>query len=159
MQISNSAYKGVEALLRLSVRNADTPCSTKSVAEQIDRSVSYTESLMAQLRNAGFVVSQRGPGGGYVLARPADRIIVAEVFRAVEAPSVFANRPHNSDPFQYEVIYDHHGTDLLWGALRNYVHSFLTSVSLADLAPEMDNLSGDSTNDSEPGYSVDLEST
>lgn len=49
MQISSSAYMGVETLVYLAVQVADKPYSTKGLAEWINRSVSYTESLMAQL--------------------------------------------------------------------------------------------------------------
>ena len=85
MQISRNAYMGVETLVRLAVQNADRPCSTKVLAEWINCSVLYTETLTAQLRKAGLVVSRQGSGGGYVLARPADRITIAEVFEAVDA--------------------------------------------------------------------------
>ena len=158
MQISSSAYMGVETLVRLAVQSGDKPCSTKGLAEWINRSVSYTESLMARLRKAGLVVSRQGPGGGYVLARPADRITVAEVFEAVDAPSDFARRPLHVDRLEGEEIHDLHGTDLLWEALKSYVLLFLNGVSLADLAPEAADLVGDSTDDSDPVYPVDVES-
>ena len=145
MRISSSAYMGVETLVRLAAQSADQPCSTKGLAEWINQSVSYTETLMAQLRKAGLVVSRQGPGGGYILARPADRITVAEVFEAVDAPSDFATRPLNADTLEDGDIRDLHGTDLLWEALKSYVLLFLSDVSLADLAPETANLVGDNT--------------
>lgn len=36
---------GVETLVRLAVQRADTPCTTQGLAEWINRSVSYTETL------------------------------------------------------------------------------------------------------------------
>ena len=60
MQISNSAYTGVETLVRLAVHNTDRPCTTQALARSINRSLSYTEALMARLRSAGLVVSRRG---------------------------------------------------------------------------------------------------
>ena len=159
MQISSSAYMGVETLVRLAAQNADKPCSTKGLAEWINQSVSYTETLMARLREAGLVVSRHGPGGGYVLARPADRITVAEVFEAVDAPSDFANRPLNADTPEQEAIQDLHGTALLWEALRSYVLLFLNGVSLTDLIPAAANPTGDGANDNDPVYALDLNST
>ncbi len=159
MRISSGAYMGVETLVRLAVQNADKPCSTKGLAEWINRSVSYTETLMAQLQRAGLVVSGQGPGGGYVLARPADRITVAEVFEAVDAPSDFASRPPNADTLEDEDIHDLHGTDLLWEALSSYVLLFLDGVSLADLVPDTANLVGDNANDNDLVYPVHMGST
>lgn len=156
MRISSSAYMGVETLVRLAAQSADQPCSTKGLAEWINRSVSYTETLMAQLRKAGLVVSRQGPGGGYILARPADRITVAEVFEAVDAPSDFATRPLNADTLEDGDIRDLHGTDLLWEALKSYVLLFLSGVSLADLAPETANLVGDNTIEAAHRAATDL---
>ena len=159
MQISSSAYMGVETLVRLAVQSPDKPCTTQGLAEWINRSVSYTETLMAQLRNAGIVVSRHGPGGGYILARPAHRITVAEVFQAVDAPSDFAYRPLNADTLEVEDIHDLHGTDLIWEALKSYVLLFLNGVSLADVAPEASELISDDTNDEAQIYPFDMQST
>lgn len=42
--------------------------------------------LCKELSKAGLVVSHRGRHGGYGLARPADRISVAEIVEALEGP-------------------------------------------------------------------------
>lgn len=159
MQISSSAYMGVETLVRLAVQNADKPCTTQGLAEWINRSVSYTESLMARLCNAGLVVSRHGPGGGYILARPAERITVAEVFQAFDDPSDFANRPLNADKLEAEEIGNLHGTDLLWVSLKSYILLFLNGVSLADLAPEAVDLISDYGSDHAAIFSTDIQST
>ena len=137
MQISPSAYMGVETLVRLAAQDADRPCTTRGLAEWINRSVSYTEGLMARLRDAGLVVARHGPGGGYLLARPADRITVAEIFWAFDAPASPSGRPLDASTLEAMEIRDLHGTDFLWAALKSNVLLFLNRVSLADLAPEM----------------------
>lgn len=91
---------------------------------------------MAPLRAAGLVISLHGPGGGYILARPAEHISVADIFEAIDAPSGFARPPLNGETLEDDDISNLHGTDLLWEALKNRVLSFLDDVSLADLAPE-----------------------
>lgn len=158
MQISSSAYMGVETLVRLAAQNADKPCTAQGLAEWINRSVSYTENLMARLRNAGLVVSRHGPGGGYILARPAHRITVAEVFQAFDDPSDFANRPLNADTLEADDIHDLHGTDLLWEALKSYVLLFLNGVSLAHLAPETADLISDDGSDQAAIFPTDMQS-
>jgi len=159
MQISSGAYMGVETLVRLAVQNVDKPCTTQGLAEWINQSVSYTETLMAQLRNAGLVVSHHELGGGYILARPAHRITVAEVFQAVDAPSDFANRPLNADTLGAADIHDLRGTNLLWEGLKSYVLLFLNGVSLADLTPEATESITDGTDDKTQIYPFDMEST
>jgi Rrf2 family iron-sulfur cluster assembly transcriptional regulator len=136
MQISSSNYMGVETLVRLAVQNANKPCTTQGLAEWINRSVSYTESLMAQLINAGLVVARHGPGGGYTLARPAHRITVAEVFRAFDEPRGLPARPLNAVTLEPETIQNIHGTDLLWELLKSHILLFLDQISLADIAQQ-----------------------
>ncbi|WP_119168180.1 RrF2 family transcriptional regulator [Algihabitans albus] len=134
MQISGSAYMSVETLVRLAAQGADKPCTTQGLAESINRSVSYTESLMARLRGAGLVVSRHGRGGGYVLAKPAQRITVAEIFRAVDEPTNFASRPATARGLAAARIPDLQAADHPWEALKSRVLSFLNDISLADLA-------------------------
>ena len=50
--------------------------------------MSFLENILTQLRSAGLVRSQRGPEGGYWLARPAEEVNLAQVIRAVEGPFV-----------------------------------------------------------------------
>ncbi len=48
--------------------------------------VKFVENTLVELRRAGIVTSQRGPEGGYRLARPADELAVADVIRVLEGP-------------------------------------------------------------------------
>ena len=48
--------------------------------------------LIAQLREAGLVKTKHGPGGGYYLTRPADRITVADVVRVFDEPRTLNGR-------------------------------------------------------------------
>ncbi len=155
MQISPSAYMGVETLVRLASQNADKPCTTRGLAEWINRSVSYTEGLMARLRDAGLVVARHGPGGGYLLARPADRITVAEILQAVDAPASPSERPLNATTLEAVEIHNLHGTDFLWAALKSNVLLFLNRVSLAELAPETAALVNDRQPDGAPSSAAD----
>ena len=57
----------------------------------------YVGKLMSALRQAGFVDSVRGRGGGYVLSRPASEISVEEVLNALGEP-LFPTEYCNSHP-------------------------------------------------------------
>lgn len=57
--------------------------TTQALAQKMSMSISYIESIMRLLREAGFVRSARGPGGGYFLTRQPDRISIWEVVSAV----------------------------------------------------------------------------
>jgi Rrf2 family protein len=93
--------------------------------------VNFLENILRDLRRAGLIESRRGQAGGYLLARPADEISIADVIRAVEGP--LANvRGLSPDQLQYE------GSAAklreVWVALRANVRNVLEQVTLADVA-------------------------
>ena len=49
--------------------------------------VKFLENILADLRRAGLVASQRGAEGGYRLARPASEVTVADIIFAVDEPA------------------------------------------------------------------------
>jgi Rrf2 family protein len=90
----------------------------------------FLVQILASLRHARLVWSQRGVEGGYRLARPASEISVADVIRAVEgsltsvqgAPPADAFYPENG-----EIVRD------VWLAVEAAVESVLGGVTLSDL--------------------------
>lgn len=46
----------------------------------------FLDTILGELRNAGFVNSKKGKGGGYTLARPAHEIRVGHVIRVLDGP-------------------------------------------------------------------------
>ena len=71
-------------MVELARRNGDSPVSLAEIAEADGLPLAYLEHLVARLRKAGLVESRRGARGGYLLARPADEITMAEVVEALE---------------------------------------------------------------------------
>jgi len=91
----------------------------------------FLENILADLRHARLVRSQRGSDGGYWLAQPAEEISLADVIRAVEGPlaSVRGEAPE-------DVEYPGAAKDLqdIWIAVRASVRAVVEHVTLADLA-------------------------
>ncbi len=104
-------------------------------AEQLARSQAipgkFLENILTQLRRSGLVRSQRGPVGGYWLARPAADISLADVIRAVDGPlaNVRGERPEHID---YEGAAN--SLQRVWIALRASERSILERVTLEHLA-------------------------
>jgi len=124
LDISDSAYFAVETLVRLVASSADRLRTSESLAQSIARSVSYTEGLLADLSDAGLVQTAQDPGGGYYLARPADRITVAEIFRVFDEPDASDRQPGRLSTLLYADINALRGTDLLWEALSSTFINF-----------------------------------
>ena len=118
-------------------------------ADQVARTqqipVKFLETILTQLRRAGLVRSQRGPDGGFWLARPADEISLADIIRAIDGQllGVRGERPENvgyigsAEPLQR-----------VWIALRASERAILESVTLGqiisgELPEQVNDLLGD----------------
>lgn len=112
----------------------DTPgvaTASAALAARDDFPPGFLDDVLRLLRTAGLLRSVRGGGGGWLLARPAGEITVADVIRAVDGPlaSVRGVRPHElADNGEREPFVS------LWVAVRAALRSVLEHVTLADLA-------------------------
>jgi Rrf2 family protein len=145
MRVTAKADYAVRAAVELAGASADAPRKVDDVAQAQDIPVSFLENILTQLRSAGLVRSQRGPEGGYWLARPATDISLAGIIRAVEGPLVGVRGPR---PLVVEPRGAAEPLQRVWVALRANLRAVLENVSVADLAagdlpPEIDTLARD----------------
>ncbi len=65
--------------------------SSREIASSLDVSQSHLQKVLQRLGHSGLVRSERGPKGGFRLARPAEDISLLEVYESVEGPLRLAN--------------------------------------------------------------------
>ncbi|WP_051367327.1 RrF2 family transcriptional regulator [Hamadaea tsunoensis] len=65
---------------------ADFPITSERIAKAQEIPPKFLESILLQLRRGGVVNAQRGPEGGYWLARPASEITLAAVIEIIDGP-------------------------------------------------------------------------
>ena len=65
---------------------AQAPMASATLAAEQKLPEKFLVSILNELRQAGLVVSRRGPDGGYLLSRVASEIHLADVFRPLEGP-------------------------------------------------------------------------
>ncbi len=58
------------------------PCSSEILAQTVNTNAVVIRRLLLDLKEAGLIETQRGPGGGAKLARPAGEITLAQIFQA-----------------------------------------------------------------------------
>jgi Rrf2 family protein len=91
----------------------------------------YLENILADLRSAGLLRSQRGSSGGYRLARSAESISVADVIRAVEGPLATV-RGEPAEELEY--LGSAASLQQLWIAVRAALRGVLEQTTIADVA-------------------------
>ncbi|MBI4446776.1 MAG: SUF system Fe-S cluster assembly regulator [Acidobacteria bacterium] len=85
LRISKKADYGLIALRHLAA-NPGTSYSCREIAERYNIPFPLMAKILQKLVRGGFVVSQQGINGGYVLARRPEQITAVEVIEAIEGP-------------------------------------------------------------------------
>lgn len=136
MRITAKVDYAVRAAVELAARYApsidDEPRYVKAeeVSDAQDVPVAFVLGILNQLKLAGLVESKRGADGGYRLALPPERIVVADVIRAIDGP--LANV---SGSYVEDVSYEGAAVRVreVWVALRAAMRTVLDTTTLADV--------------------------
>jgi Rrf2 family protein len=107
------------------------PVKAEALARAQDIPLKFLENILQGLRQAGLIVSRRGPEGGHLLARPASEIALADIIRAIDGPlaGVGGRRPE-------ELAFSGHSEPMrdVWIAVRASLRRVLDEVTIADVA-------------------------
>jgi Rrf2 family protein len=130
LRVSAKADYAVRATVELAAAGGADPVSAEALATAQHIPHRFLEAILRDLRRDGIVVSRRGARGGYVLARPASEVTIADVVRAVDGPLVYVRDERPSD-----LEYTGAALALLdvWVALRANVRAVLEQVTVADI--------------------------
>ena len=134
MRISTRGDYACRALLSLALhRSEGGPTSVRDIAERTALPQPYLEQILLALKGAGLVRSKRGVGGGYVLAREPEEIVLSDIVSAVDGPITVGDfgAPHQDGSC------DHEGQCVLleiWNQAGAHMREHLDGYSLASIA-------------------------
>src|SRR5271165_2826604 len=131
MHVTAKADYAIRAVVELADSSQASPRKVDQIARAQDIPVSFLENILTQLRSSGIVRSQRGPEGGYWLARPPVEVNLAQVIRAVEGPLVGVR---GQRPEEIEYVGSAESLQQVWLALRANLRKVIEHVTLADVA-------------------------
>jgi Rrf2 family protein len=131
MHVTAKADYAVRAVVELAASTQQAPRKVDEVAQAQGIPVSFLENILTQLRSSGIVRSQRGPEGGYWLAKPAEEVTLAHIIRAVEGPLVGVR---GQRPEEIEYVGSAEALQSVWVALRANLRKVLEHVTVADVA-------------------------
>ena len=134
MRLTTRGRYAVTAMLDLTLHAQSKPIPLADISERQSISLSYLEQLFSRLRQSGLVSSVRGPGGGYHLNRPSERIYIAQIIDAVSESIDTTSCGGKGDCQGGEICLTHN----LWEDLSERIHNYLSGISLADLVAKKD---------------------
>jgi Rrf2 family protein len=123
MKISRKAEYALRAVLAMSRAQMGTVFSIQSLSEAEQIPLKFLEQILLIMRKGGVLLSKRGAGGGYQLARPAERISVGEVLELVDGPLEIIPLGALVSP----------GLAGVFAELKVSVQSWLADTSIADV--------------------------
>ena len=134
MKLTTRGRYAVTAMLDLAINGSSRPVALADISGRQEISLSYLEQLFAKLRRGKLVISARGPGGGYRLARSRTEIFVAQIIDAVDESVDATSCQGKGNCHHGETCLTHH----LWEDLSGQIHEFLSRISLGDLMDKRD---------------------
>src|SRR5262245_3194157 len=131
MRVSAKSDYALRALIEMASREDGRAVSAEELGRRQEIPHGFLQAILADLRRAGVVMSQRGQSGGWRMGRPASEVSVADVIRAVDGPlvSVYGLRPEAVTYNETADVLQH-----VWIAARDSLRDVFEHVSIQQLA-------------------------
>ena len=131
MRVSAKADYALRALIEIANRDDGRPVSAEELGNLQEIPHGFLQAILADMRRAGIVASQRGQSGGWRFAKRPSDVSVADVIRAVDGPlvSVYGLRPEAVSYNESAEILQH-----VWIAARSSLRQVFENVTIQSLA-------------------------
>ena len=138
MRLSTKGRYAVTAMMDIALHEKQGPVTLADISQCQGISLSYLEQLFSKLRKHGLVTGVRGPGGGYRLAKSADRISIADIIQSVDEKLDMTKCGGKGDCSNGEKCLTHQ----LWFDLSCRLYDFLSGIKLDQYVnrPEINDL-------------------
>jgi Rrf2 family protein len=131
VRVSAKSDYALRALIEIATNTEGAAVSAEELGRRQDIPRGFLQAILADLRRADIVMSQRGQAGGWRLARDPDSVTVADVIRAVDGPlvSVYGVRPEAVSYNETAQVLQH-----VWIAARSSLRGVFERVTIKSLA-------------------------
>ncbi|MBT9315741.1 RrF2 family transcriptional regulator [Leptothoe spongobia] len=131
MELSCKSEYALLALLELSLNyDKGEPVQIRQIASQQNIPDRYLEQLLATLRRAGFVKSQRGAKGGYLLAQAPWNVLLLDIVNCIEGLEKKDNAGDAVLTTERQVVRG------LWQSVQAAAQEVLSAHTLQDLVEQ-----------------------
>lgn len=107
------------------------PVTTESISKRLGLSISYLESLLSKLKKLGFLVSYRGPGGGYCSNGKPSELRLIDLVRSFDFSQPVAKVPFDSQNQDID-------KELVNWLMQGFLEEHLLSMNFADIMDTVD---------------------
>lgn len=138
--LTNKAKYGLRAMCALASLPQGERLQAHAIADRANVPGKFLETILVDLRRAGYVESHRGQLGGHSLAKPADAIMVGDLIRAIDGPLAPVRCASNSayEPCADCIDPEHCAVRALMRETREALSGVLDQHSLLTLSQRTD---------------------
>lgn len=132
MQMDARLSRMLHVLIHM--EGGEGPLTSDDAAKMLGTNAVVVRRTMAGLRDAGYVTSVKGHGGGWSLARPLEEITILDIYKGLGEPRLFLIGPASEAP---DCLVEQEVNGSLASAFaesRNLLLARLGTVTLADIA-------------------------
>ncbi|OQX89959.1 MAG: hypothetical protein B6D65_00585 [candidate division Zixibacteria bacterium 4484_93] len=134
MRLSTKIKYTLRAIIELANHYEKRPITIKWIAARQGISISYLEQILSQMRKAGFITSIKGPGGGYRLVQPPEKIKVHDIIKLLDGEEFII-------ACLEQTISECEGVSLCvperyWRNIAKMLEELLRDVTVADICTE-----------------------
>lgn len=134
MKISTKGRYAIRVMIDLAEHNTGEFIPLMDIAKRQEISEKYLESIVVILSRNGFLISLRGKGGGYKLAKQPDQYTVGSILKLTEsslAPVACLDKKPNTCERVREC-----NTIKMWEGLEKVIDEYLEGITIADMMQE-----------------------
>jgi Rrf2 family protein len=138
--LTKKAKYGLKALVHLASGDPERLAQAAEISEVIGAPKAFLDAILLELRNAGLIRSKKGPGGGFMLARPATEIRMGYVVRTLDGPiaPLPCARRKTAEPCQDCAVVEECEVRLLMLEVRDAIAAVLDQTTLAEMRDRAD---------------------
>ena len=130
MFFSQTAIYALRALSFLGKYRERGPMRAKDLSEHTGVPIHYLSKIMRRMVEAGLVFSQKGHGGGFIIARPLEEISLQDIISAVDGSHELQTCVFGWDECNEENPCPLHP---FWCQFKQIQHQWLEGNTLADI--------------------------
>jgi Rrf2 family protein len=133
LRLSKKADYALMAMKHLALQADRGSASAREIAQLYDIPVELLAKVLQRLVRRGLLASHQGTRGGYLLARPAGSISIADVIQAIDGPltmTACSSDDHRCDQYSACSV-----RDPLW-RIKDRILATLATCTVSDLTVE-----------------------
>jgi len=131
---SRQCEYALQAVMFLALKADGERTSIRELTRKIQIPYHFLAKILQDLTYKGLLVSQKGPTGGFALAKPAKEITLYDIIDAIDGTSFTQNCVLGFSECSGKSPCAVHEK---WGPMRDELKSMLTSKNIAQMAKEM----------------------